>query len=78
MRRRLMLRRIAVSRWIARHLLGSDAMLCAEMEWRGHWSRHALNFAFVDRGHCKAAADFEAMKRRELDFIADARREGWL
>jgi hypothetical protein len=53
-------------------------MICAEASWRGHWSRHLLNAAFLDRGHCKAAADYEARHGREPDEMEDFRRQGWL
>lgn len=59
-RRRVTLYRVAASRWLSRWLLGREEMLCAWASWMRWRSRHLLNGMFLDRGHCDAAADWEA------------------
>jgi hypothetical protein len=76
--RRVTLYRIAISRSLSRVILGSGHMLCAEAAWRMHWSRHLLDAMFLDRGHCIAAADWEARLGREPGLVDEWRRWGWL
>lgn len=69
--RRITAARIAVSRWLSRRILGRDELLCAHLEWRQHWARHAMNALFLDRGHCNASAAWEA--RQAPDPMAEYR-----
>lgn len=78
LRRRIMHRRIAVSRRLSRFLIGREIMLCAVADERQHWSRHLLDALFLDVGHCAAAADWEAVdQRRKLETELSS-TDGWL
>lgn len=69
--------RVALSRRLGRLLFGEDRMVCAIADNRQWSARHALNALFLDRGHCAAAADWEALQApRYRDPVDRLRRSG--
>jgi hypothetical protein len=68
-----------MSRAISLVLTGRNAMLCAIAEEHEWPARHVLNGMFLDRNHCRAAAEWEALwQRREITVVDRARQSGGL
>jgi len=74
--------RVSLSRALARHIFGQDAMISALAEWHRWRCRRAINAVFAlrgDRDHCAEAAAYEARQcAKRPDFVGTARRQGWM
>jgi hypothetical protein len=73
-------RRVRLSRWLSRRIVGAEVMVCALADWHRWRIRPALNLAFAwrDRDHCGLCADWEARQGREPDPADYWRSQGWI